>query len=281
MTDSNFTFEVVTIDSQGQVIQHEHRKNKYFIEHLDKTTDLEMVSIPGGTCIMGSPEDEDGSRIQETPQHEVNIAPFYLGKYPITQAQWQVVASFPQIRRELKADPSEFKGANRPVDSISWLDAVEFCHRLSEKTGKNYRLPTEAEWEYACRAGTTTPFHFGETITADLANYNGTVTYKSEPSGIHRRETTEVGYFKVANAFGLYDMHGNIGELCDSRYNPYPGGPENIGDRGDYWFNFRDCRILRGGDWRYNPGGCRSAHRSCCQMDYGRYIWGLRVACDK
>ncbi|MEQ8466975.1 formylglycine-generating enzyme family protein, partial [Coleofasciculus sp. E1-EBD-02] len=212
---------------------------------------------------------------------EVNIAPFYLGKYPITQAQWQVVASFPQIRRELKADPSEFKGANRPVESISWLDALEFCNRLSKKTEKNYRLPTEAEWEYACRAGTNTPFHFGETMTTELANYDGKVSYKSEPQGTDRGETTEVGYFKVANAFGLYDMHGNIGEWCEDRYDHYPGGPEVIFHRDDYWLNFRDCCIVRGGYWEVYASGCRSAQRSCCRVDYGNDSRGLRVACDK
>ncbi|KST67700.1 formylglycine-generating enzyme family protein [Mastigocoleus testarum] len=280
MTDKNFTFDVVKVNSQGQIVERSRAQNKYFFENLTHEVILEMVSIPGGTFIMGSPEKEEGSEIQETPQHEVKVTPFYLGKYPITQAQWRVVTSFPKVKHELKADPSEFKGANRPVDSIDLLEAVEFCNRLSEKTGKIYRLPTEAEWEYACRAGTTTPFHFGETITTDLANYNGNVSYKNESQGIHRRETTEVGYFQVANTFGLFDMHGNISEWCQDSYDVYPGGPETICHRDDYWLNFRNCNILRGGDWRVNPIGCRSAQRSCCRFDYSDYFCGLRIACD-
>ncbi len=128
---------------------------------------------------MGSPKTEkDREWLQkgsESPQHQVIVQPFLMGKYPITQAQWQAV---------MGNNPSDFKGENRPVETVSWDDAVKFCQRLSEKTGKAYRLPSEAEWEYACRAGTTTPFYFGETMTTDLANYDGNFTYASEPEGV-------------------------------------------------------------------------------------------------
>ncbi|MFM6369487.1 MAG: formylglycine-generating enzyme family protein, partial [Dolichospermum sp.] len=115
---------------------------------------------------------------------QVTIKPFCFGKYPITQAQWQAVAALPQVNQELKPNPSRFKGANRPVEQVSWHDAVEFCARLSNYTKRPYRLPSEAEWEYACRAGTTTPFHFGDTITTELANYDGNYTYGDGPKGV-------------------------------------------------------------------------------------------------
>ncbi len=132
-----------------------------------------------------------------------------MGRYPVTQEQWQAVAALPPINRNLKAEPSRFKGDKLPVEQVSWEEAKEFCDRLSQLTEREYRLPTEAEWEYACRAGTTTPFHFGETISAELANYYGKATYGKGVEGVDREQTTPVGYFKVANAFGLYDMHGN------------------------------------------------------------------------
>ena len=113
-----------------------------------------MVQIPGGTFTMGAPETEEGSKDDERPQHQVTVPAFFMGKYQVTQAQWKFVASLPQVNRELKADPSRFKGDNRPVEQVTWFDAVEFCQRLSQHTKRNYRLPSEAEWEYACRAGT-------------------------------------------------------------------------------------------------------------------------------
>ena len=118
-----------------------------------------MVQIPGGTFLMGAPEDELHNRKSEQPQHSVTVPSFFMGRYPITQTQWHLVVGYPEVKRELKPDPSEFKGENRPVEQVSWQDAVEFCQRLSVKTSRSYRLPSEAEWEYACRAGTQTP-HF-------------------------------------------------------------------------------------------------------------------------
>jgi formylglycine-generating enzyme required for sulfatase activity len=116
-----------------------------------------MVAIPGGQFLMGSPENEPERSNDESPQHTVTIQPFYMGKFPVTQAQWKAVAALPKVKIDLNPDPSYFKGANRPVENVSWDDAIEFCARLSNKTGKPYRLPSEAEWEYAARAGTTTP----------------------------------------------------------------------------------------------------------------------------
>jgi formylglycine-generating enzyme required for sulfatase activity len=171
-----------------------------------------MVLILGGTFLMGSPDDELDRYDDEGPQHEVSVPTFFMGKFPITQAQWRVVAeTYSQVKQELDPDPANFKGDNRPVERVSWLDAVEFCARLSRETGREYRLPTEAEWEYACRAGTSTPFYFGDTITTDLANYDSDgKRYGQGPEGTSRGETTEVGSLANANPFGLYDMHGNV-----------------------------------------------------------------------
>jgi formylglycine-generating enzyme required for sulfatase activity len=226
---------------------------------------------------MGSPEDEEGRRDSEGPQHEVTFAnTFFMAKYPITQAQWRAVAAMPQVERELNSAPSRFKGDNRPVEQVTWYDVVEFCARLSQHTGRDYRLPTEAEWEYACRAGTTTPFHFGETITSDLANYRANVTYGSGPKGEYRRQTTEVGSFP-ANAFGLYDMHGNVIEWCqDWWHENYEGSPTD----GSTWQEGDSTRrVLRGGSWDDLPEYCRSAFRDGLAPDDTSDDVGFRVVC--
>ncbi|NTW21891.1 MAG: formylglycine-generating enzyme family protein, partial [Nostocales cyanobacterium W4_Combined_metabat2_030] len=151
--------------SSHLTIDHHSAQATGFIQDLANDTQLEMMLVPGGTFIMGSPPEELERRDNESPQHSVTVQPFFMGKYQVTQAQWRFVAQLAQVNRELEQDPSNFKGDNRLVEQVSWEDAVEFCDRLSQYTGRTYRLPSEAEWEYACRAGTTTPFHFGETIT--------------------------------------------------------------------------------------------------------------------
>jgi len=263
-----------------------------FSEELGNGVLLEMVAIPEGSFMMGSPEDEKRHRESESPQHQVTVKSFFMGKYPVTQAQWKAVAALPQINRELNPNPSYFKGANRPVEQISWLDAVEFCDRLSQHTKKPYRLPSEAEWEYACRAGTTTPFHFGETITTGLANYRGTDnekyklsgSYGRGPKGIYRERTTPVGSFSVANAFGLYDMHGNVWEWCADRWHDnYEGAPND----GTVWVEQNEnkndsqiMRVLRGGSWGSDPVGCRSACRYDFYTDCDYYYIGFRIVCS-
>ena len=252
-----------------------------FIEQLEDSFKLEMVSIPRGRFTMGSPDKEDGRSDAEGPLHPVTIQPFFMGKYPITQAQWRAVADLPQVERELEPNPSRFSDKDdspqRPVERITWYDAVEFCARLSQATGREYRLPSEAEWEYACRAGTTTPFHFGETITTDLANYDGDHTYRNGPEGVYRGETTPVGSFP-ANAFGLHDMHGNVWEWCaDHWHEDYTGAPEN----NTIWSSSSESalRVLRGGSWLDVPELCRSATRvRNLPDDWFDYI-GLRVVC--
>jgi formylglycine-generating enzyme required for sulfatase activity len=274
-----------------KIVIHEYQRTaQYFREDLGNDIQLDMMLIPGGTFIMGSPKKEEDSTDSERPQHEVTIEPFWLGQYQVTQAQWKFVAKLPQVNKELNPDPSRFKGDgstsltnNRPVEQVSWYDAVEFCDRLSQYTGRTYRLPSEAEWEYACRAGTKTPFHFGETITTDLANYNGNYTYGQEPKGVYREETTEVGSFGVANNFGLYDMHGNVYEWClDDWHDNYTDAPAD----GSAWFSSDDKlsdktgrAVLRGGSWINNPQNCRSASRDDSYRVYRYYNFGFRVVC--
>ncbi|MDB9384014.1 formylglycine-generating enzyme family protein [Nodularia spumigena CS-584] len=273
-----FEYQTPTVNRRGEIIKTETKTAQYFSEHLPNNVTLEMVSIPGGQFFMGSPKNEAQSYDDERPQHEVTVPPFFMGKYPITQAQWRAVAALPQVNRELKPDPSNFKGDNLPVEQISWYEAVEFCDRLKAHTKKDYRLPSEAEWEYACRAGTTTPFHFGETITSDLANYSAETTYGDEPKGKSVGQTSPVGSY-VANAFGLYDMHGNVWEWCyDHWHENYKGAPNN----GSAWLtknndNDNQSRLLRGGSWDGNPGNCRSAYRGSSDPDYRSYYVGFRV----
>lgn len=169
-----FDFEVVTLNAQGRISSQRKKQAYFFNEDLDDITALQMVAIPGGSFLMSSPVNEERRETYEVPQHKVQIQPFFMGKHAVTQAQWKVVSTLPKVKIDLKPDPSHFKGDDRPVEPFSWFEAVEFCDRLSQKTGRNYRLPSEAEWEYACRAGTETPFHFGVTLTTDLANYRGT-----------------------------------------------------------------------------------------------------------
>jgi formylglycine-generating enzyme required for sulfatase activity/uncharacterized caspase-like protein len=267
---SKYNFETVrVVDKKGNIGKPEKKESKLFQEDLGNGINLDMVYIPAGNFMMGTEDAEierlvkkfdwDGVR-REKPQHQVTVPTFYMGKHLITQAQWKAVAALPQINRELKTEPSSFKGDNRPVEQVSWDDAVEFCARLSKKTGKQYRLPSEAEWEYACRAGTTTPFHFGETITSKLANYNASYTFAEEAKGEYREQTTPVGQFP-ANAFGLYDMHGNVWEWClDDWHENYDNAPTD----GNAWKtkdNENQFKLLRGGSWYGKPGNCRSAVR--------------------
>ena len=177
-----------------------------------------------------------------------------MGKYTVTQEQWQAIMGY---------NPSGFKGAKRPVEMVNWNDCQEFCQKLSQRTGKAYALPIEAQWEYGCRAGTTTPFHFGETITTDLANYDGHYTYGEAGVGIYRKETVEVGQFPP-NAFGLYEMHGNVWEWCgDCWYKSYADKPKNLQQNGSITWSFSNATgyLLRGASWRSNPIYCRSARR--------------------
>ena len=262
-----FDFEVVTVDERGRKVSNRHLQAEFYREDLGEGIALEMVSIPGGKFTIGSPESEPERSSWEGPQREITIKPFFMGKYPITQAQWQAV---------MGSNLSRLKGANLPVENVSWNDAVAFCQQLSKRTGKTYRLPSEAEWEYACRARTTTPFYFGETITPELVNYDGDYPYGNAPKGKYREQMTPVGSFQVANNFGLYDMHGNVCEWCaDPWHESYRGIPAD----GSVWeFGGNDSyRMLRGGSWDLCSWHCRSAYRGKDVPDYRFKDIGFRV----
>ena len=238
---------------------HQLGLNQTFKENLGNDCWLKMVEIPSGKFWMGSPETEPDRTDSESPEHEVTVSSFFMAEFPVTQAQWREIASLRPVKRWLNPDPSYFKSYSQgdlivkgdllPVETVSWHDAIEFCARLRRLTGKNYRLPSEAEWEYACRAGTTTAYYFGENLDQSLANYGGNVG-----------QTTPLGRYS-ANAFGLQDMHGNVWEWCDDGWRDnYQNAPID----GSSW-NENDSqsstRILRGGSWHYNPRNCRSAAR--------------------
>ena len=284
-----FSFETVTVNERGEIKNHTTKQAQYFRVNLPGNISLDMVKIPGGRFLMGSPENEKGRYDNESPQHWVTVPEFYMGKYEVTQEQWQAI---------MGNNPSYFKGVKRPVEKVSWNSCQEFCTKLSEQTGGTFRLPSEAEWEYACRSVTSDqlsviseeltveewnekyhqPFHFGEAITSDLANYRGTSIYAFEPEGVYRRETTEVGSFPP-NAFGLYDMHGNVWEWCEDGYHSsYQGAPQD----GSAWLNNNNndtTKALRSGSWFSIPGYCRAANRLYSFPGDRRYYFGFRVVC--
>lgn len=296
----SFDFETVTLDSVGNVTDRRKGQARQLIEDLGGGVTLEMVEIPAGSFLMGSPEREAGRYDHEGPQHKVMISqPFYMGKYPVTQSQWRAVPRILKVNMDLPSDPSTFRGDNLPAEEViweddverwigvldyddnlpaeevSWEEAMEFCARLSKATGKTYRLPTEAEWEYACRAGTTTPFAFGETITPVIVNYDGNYAYASALKGENRQKTTSVGSLGVANGFGLYDMHGNVWEWCmdwysGNYYSQSPGTDPKGPDTGS-------ARVMRGGSSLYPAHDCRSAFRRGHTPGYRALAFGFRL----
>lgn len=269
-------------------------KTQYFTEPLEGLGDalaLDMVLVSAGRFVMGSPDDEPGRRESEGPQHEVTLPSFFMGRYPVTQAQWRAVAALEKAKIELDPDPSNFKGANLPVEQVSWYEAVEFCERLKKRTKRPYRLPSEAEWEYACRAGTTTPFAFGRTLTPEVATYDnrrrydgsatydGSLTYSSpDEDSSYLRKTTPTDHFGIANAFGLCDMHGNVLEWCTDHWH---GNYEDAPTDGSAWLSADESsnRLLRGGSWSDLLRICRSAPRLDFKPDVRDNDIGFRVCC--
>jgi formylglycine-generating enzyme required for sulfatase activity len=258
-----------------------------------------FVRIQGGTFLMGSPSNEPESSADEGPQHQVTVNSFYMSRHEVTQREYQEV---------MGTNPSFFRGDNLPVDNVSWYDAVEYCNRRSEREGlttaytidrsrsdpnnhserdtvrwlitwnrnaNGYRLPTEAEWEYACRAGTVTPFSTGNNITTSLANYDGRHPYNGSynASGTSMERTTPVGSF-APNPWGLYDMHGNVFEWCWDWYGNYSSGAQDnpqgaVSGSG---------RVMRGGSWSQGGWTIRSAYRTAWlgPVEDG-FLYGFRL----
>jgi formylglycine-generating enzyme required for sulfatase activity len=268
--------EIIKTPSQAQ----------HFVEELGNGVKLEMVYVPGGQFMMGSDDrqfeeylnqlkkdlswtqaniDDYLKGYDERPQHSVNVPSFLMSKYPVTQAQYETI---------IGSNPSNFKGSQRPVEQVSWDDAQAFCQKLTKQTNKAYRLPSEAEWEYACRAGTKTPFYFGATISPDVVNYDGNYPYGNAPKGVYRETTTDVGSFP-ANSFGLYDIHGNVWEWClDTWHENYQAAPTD----GSAWINENNYQVLRGGSWISLAKNCRSAHRNWGTPGLRFYNFGFRLA---
>jgi formylglycine-generating enzyme required for sulfatase activity len=303
----NLDFDVVSVDSTGRVREKHRSQAQYYVEDLGASANLEMVQVPAGTFMMGIPfaaADQIATEqrrhlgkdirlakygnelvAMQVPQRPVTVQSFFIARFEVTQAQWRSIAGLPRVARDLVSDPALFKGDDLPVEEVTWEDAIEFCARLSRATGRDYSLPSEAQWEYACRAGTTTQFYFGDTITSELVNYNGDYPYGLAPKGLKRGQTVSVGSVGWPNEFGLCDMHGNVAEWCmDSWHENYnnapldgrvwdtPGGSSGTGCGTDY-------RVVRGGSWLQGPWS--SAERiPLWRTNNKNYFTGLRIVCS-
>jgi formylglycine-generating enzyme required for sulfatase activity len=263
---------------------------------LTNSIGMKLVLIPAGKFLMGSPATEKERDPQEV-QHEVEITkPFYLGAYEVTQAQYARLMGKPREGGRhnpwnpgARFEPGRGGSLDHPIENIRWNHVVEFCKRLTalpeeKKAGRKYRLPTEAEWEYACRAGTTTPFAFGTSLSSKQANFNGRFPYGGAPAGPYLRQTAKVGSY-APNAWGLYDMHGNVAEWCSDFYDPDyykkspkrdPTGPAKGVLSTDYKGFYR---IVRGGCWVDEGRACRSAYRFRAMPHDAYQLIGFRVAC--
>ncbi len=328
--NKTFDFVVGKVVKKGDEweVNREEREAQGIVQWLTDEVNLELMTIPAGSFVMGAPKKEKDSRDNERPQQLITLKSFYLGRFPVTQGQWRVVAGWEPVEQELDAELSNFNEDfevdsddrwQRPVEQVSWFDAVEFCARLSRETGLIYRLPTEAEWEYACRGikreqllelpsaavekwltgesefsereraevitqwnrHCAQPFHFGPTLTDQVANYNANDAYNNGPKGKYRGKTTPVGYLGVANTFGLYDLHGNVWEWCLDDYHDSLEGILSDGlPRQPTKQNSSSIKVLRGGSWYINPRDCRSASRSNLNPDNSNDPFGFRVLCE-
>lgn len=232
---------------------------------------MDFVLIPAADFYMGSPSVEEGRDDDEGPAHHVKITkPFYMAKFEVTQKQYKTVFGENTVwaNKEFK-----FKGDNLPVENAKWLEVERFLKKMSEQTGQKLRFPTEAEWEFACRAGTETPFYTGKTISSDGANYEASRVYGIGEKGLNMEKTVDVGSYKP-NPFGLYDMHGNVWEWCNDWYGKTyytesvtddPPGPVSGKER-----------VVRGGSWKNWPKNCRSADRQSLDPDKERDNIGIR-----
>jgi formylglycine-generating enzyme required for sulfatase activity len=260
-------FETPSLNEKGEIISRTRCTAECFLEHLRNHVTLEMLLIPSGVFQMGS-LNRTGNP-DEQPQHLVKIKAFMMSRFLTTQGQWKAVMdTLPRCR---------FKADDLPVEQVSWEDAQKFCDRLSKRSGRHYQLPSETQWEYACRAATVTPFSFGETLTIEVANFNGEHTFREEPRGFYRHTTTQGGTFPP-NAFGLFDLHGNLWEWCaDNWLEDYSSSPR---DSSSYRNKESHYRVVRGGSWHEPPGLCRSASRLKVLETEADEFMGFRVVCD-
>ena len=235
-------------------------------EDIGNGVTLEMLLIPSSIFQMGSPSRTGNP--DEQPQHLVTVKSFMMSRFLATQGQWKVVMGMlPRCR---------FKGEDMPIEQVSWKDAQRFCERLSKRSGRHYQLPSETQWEYACRAGAVTPFSFGETLTIDVANFNGKHTFREEPRGFYRHTTTQ-GVTFPPNAFGLHDLHGNLWEWCADNWLDDYSSPR---DSNSYQNRDNRYRTVRGGSWHEPPDLCRSASRLKVLESEADEFTGFRVVCD-
>jgi formylglycine-generating enzyme required for sulfatase activity len=271
------SFETASTDAEGNLSGRRRKRIRRFVEKLGDGVELHMLKMPGGEFLMGA----EGYAFEQ-PVHKVGVPDFYLGKHAVTQAQWRAVARLLKVNVEMGEEDSYFKGDAHPAECVSRAEAEEFCARLSRETGRRYRLPSEAEWEYACRAGSRGPFTFGQTLTPSIANYDGGRPFGRAPHGVFRCQTVAVGSLGVANDFGLCDMHGNVCEWCaDEWHDTYAGAPADgsawAGGGGDPAYG-----VTRGGSWAHAAEVCRASDRVRESTDAGLklHYLGFRVALD-
>ena len=277
-----YEFDVIAVNDHGRERERRRERARFYLEGLKGGLNLEMVEVPAGMFLMGSNDAqlakaetsfsrgssrenkvEINARLRaEAPQRMVKVTGFFMSKYEVTQAQWRAVAGLPKINMELMSDPSQFKGGNRPVEQISWEEAMEFCERLSRATGRRYRLPTEAEWEYAAREGGKKVLFGNGKNVADPSeiNFDASTSYKKSYSiaGEYRKKTIPVGSLRSPNALGLHDMSGNVWEWCSDWKGDYPAGAQT-NPTGP---TTGSSRVIRGGSWGNDPQYCRVADRS-------------------
>jgi formylglycine-generating enzyme required for sulfatase activity len=259
-------------DTPDSALQRRSARQAGVVVRFTNSAGMEFVYIPPGRFLMGSPADEAGRDNDEGPQRTVTIRrAFYLGRHEVTQGQFQAV---------MGVNPSFFKGdTRRPVELVEWFDAATFCKKLTARDGRVHRLPTEAEWEYACRAGTATPFAFGKTLRTARANFDGTRFNGAGEPGVFRRSPWPVGRF-APNPWGLYDMHGNVWEWCldwydDKHYSAQAPGFDPRGPTAGWG------RVMRGGAWNRFARGCRSADRGHTWPGNKLITLGFRVLCEQ
>ena len=285
-----FSGMLASLLAMGFPIVRANEANQTASTNRTVTNSIEMkfVEIPAGKFQMGSPDSEIGSRIDERPVHEVEIShPFLLGAYEVTQAEYQrVIGSNPSYFSQTGVGAKKVAGVSTdrfPIEQVSWDEATEYCKKLSAmpeevKAGRTYRLPSEAEWQYACRAGSAAPFHYGNALGSKDANINGNFPYGGAPRGPFLGRTAEVGSYKP-NAFGLYDMHGNVAEMVADWYGRSyyssspsidPKGPEQGADR-----------VVLGGSWGTDAVRCRAGFRRSNATSGKAYFFGFRIVCEQ